>query len=283
MRTVVRLFRARRAAAVTLAVLAVSAAALASDTPDLTSTWSRSTVQIDGINHEWQALTELPDGPAVAVANDDQFLDIIVATSDQGIRRDLSSGVILWFDPSADKKQSFGIGISAPTEAGRESMAHNTPQAPPREGELIAPPMVRSADIVDAFDLYGPGKERHVIRLDASLGVRVARAVHEGMLAFELELPLVKTAAHPYAVGAAPGAAIDLGLTTPARATRGDRGGRVPPGGGGMGGAGTGSFGGVGRGGSMGGGFFGPQRSYDPAMRYAPLKIWARLQLASRQ
>jgi hypothetical protein len=288
MRTPVSLFRARparRAAVVTLAVLAASAAALASDTPVLTSRWSRSNVQIDGINHEWQALTELPDGPAMAVANDDQFLDLIVATSDQGIRRDLSSGVILWFDPSADKKQSFGIGISAPTEAGRESMAHTAPQAPPREGELIAPPTVRSADIVDSFDLYGPDKERRQIRLDSALGVRVARAVHEGMLAFELELPLVKTAAHPYAVGAVPGAAIDLGLTTPARSNAGTRGGRVPPGGGGLGGSGTG-FGGIGRGGSTGGGFFGPRRGYDPgeaAMRYGPLKIWARLEIAVRQ
>jgi hypothetical protein len=111
-RRTARLTFAVTGAAVALGLVATPAA----DTPHVTSLWRAPSLQveIDGTNGEWARLDELPSGPAIAAVNDDQVLDVIVSTTDQGIRRELASGVIVWFDPEGDKKQTTRISGSRP-------------------------------------------------------------------------------------------------------------------------------------------------------------------------
>ena len=110
----------------------------------------------------------------------------------------------------------------------------------------------------------------------------------EGVLTYELKVPLAANDAHPYAVGAKPGALVSLGLEMPklqmpegrGREGGGGGGGRGPGGGGGggMGGRIGGYGGGMGggRGGHGGGG------GYQQSEQEKPLSGWVELQLASK-
>ena len=107
----------------------------------------------------------------------------------------------------------------------------------------------------------------------------------EGVLTYELKVPLAANDAHPYAVGAKPGALVSVGLEMPklqmpeGRGREGGGGGRGPGGGGGggMGGRIGGYGGGMGggRGGHGGGG------GYQQSEQEKPLSGWVELQLAS--
>jgi hypothetical protein len=145
----------------------------------------------------------------------------------------------------------------------------------PPEAEM---PASIPAESIDDFDVYGPEKnERHWIRMDPGFGISMAAAMTEGTLVYELKLPLKKTEAHPYAVGAGPGSQLALAIasavvTTPPHAARsgggyGGTGGR---------GGGMGHGGGGGRGGGMGGGGQNPS-----APRPEAIKIWTKLTLAA--
>jgi hypothetical protein len=245
-----------------------------SDTPQLTSPHRSHEIIIDGINSEWTSLQQLEDGPAFAATNDDQYLYLVLATSDQQLRRKLASGVIVWFDPAGGDKQSFGLGL--PPATTLPSASESTPEAP-KEGELIAPPTLPSS-VVDHFELYTSKNRHRTVRLETGLGVAIGAGTREGTLVYELQVPLQKTAAHPYAVNAAPGSTIGLGLTTPDKpgGRNGASGGGFGTGGGGFGG-GMGGFGGRG-GGGVGGGRPYPRPS--DLQLLTPLKIWAALHLS---
>jgi hypothetical protein len=135
------------------------------------------------------------------------------------------------------------------------------------------------AESIDDFDVYGPEKsERHRIRMDPAFGITMAAAMTEGTLVYELKLPMKKTEAHPYAVGAGPGSQLAFAVATPVVAPPAHPGGTG--GGGGYGGGGRsggmGRGGGGGRGGGMGGGGQNPS-----APRPEAIKIWTKLTLAA--
>jgi hypothetical protein len=252
-----------------------SVAVLAASTPQIASTWRSQEIRIDGVNTEWTAIDELEKGPGVAVANDDAFLYVIVTASDQQTRREIGSGVILWFDPTGAKKETFGIGIPGPLRHELVPGGGRSAQSP----ESVMPASL-PAQPIDDFDVYGPEKnERHWIRMDAAFGIEMAAAMTEGTLVYELKLPLKKTEAHPYAVGAGLGAqltfAVATPVVTPAPHAAGTGGGGGYGGGGGRGGGMGRGGGGGGRSGGMGGG-------QSPAASHTEsIKIWTKLTLAS--
>lgn len=247
------------AAAVALPASSVRAADQA-----LASQWRTKDIHVDGENTEWGPLAVIEDGPAVGVENDADALYVIATTSDQTLRQTLAQGLIVWLDATDHKKKTFGIGIPGVVEPGGAGPRR---LAPPTEGVLLPEP----ATSITQFDVYGPGKkERHLVRLDPSLGVELAAIEDRGVLTYELKVPLAKDGSRLYAVGAAPGATIGIGLesvASPAPRGRmgGGRGGRpMGPLGGRIGGIGT-------------GGFNGGQFSEG---RQEPLKYWASLRLA---
>jgi hypothetical protein len=267
--------RAARPGAVWLAVTALTAGLLA-EAPHVASGWRDAGVSpvVDGNNAEWPKLQELPDGPAVGVVNNADVVDVIVSASSQQLRRELANGVILWFDPARDEKQTFGVGLPPAAAAVPETAP---PSGSRREGALIAPPVSQAAAIVDHVDIFGPGRnERRLVRLDQPVGIRAASSATGGLVIFELELPLMKSAAHPYAVGSRAGATLDFGLTTPDRPK--SEGPRPPAGGGGWSG-GVGGFGGRNGGIPVGRRGLPPP---DEGPRLQPLKLWASLELAAQ-
>jgi hypothetical protein len=127
-------------------------------------------------------------------------------------------------------------------------------------------------------DILGPGKDdARSLTHQSLVGVEVAIHIDQGLLQYELKVPLVVTSDHPYAIGSQAGKTIGVGLETgkleqPSSAGRG--GGF---GGGGMGGRGGGGRGGGG-GGRGGGGHEGGEGRGAQAPK--PLKVWATVAIA---
>jgi hypothetical protein len=250
--------------------LAISLAAA----PDLTVTseWKSRDLQVDGRISDWSRLEVLDKGPAVAAANDADFLYLVISATDPEMRRTLERGLIVWLDPTGTKKTDVGFQLPAMTRGrgfgpGSDTLDPDASAAKPAS--------------IDELDVLGPGQQRHLVPLNASLGVAAASAMDQGAVVFEMKVPLATSAEHLYAVGVAPGKAFALGLFTPELPKPGSGGeergrGRV---GGGMGGGGGrgggGGYGGGGRrGGAPGGGNF-----VGEAVK--PIKIWVKLQLAA--
>jgi hypothetical protein len=204
-------------------------------------------------------------------------LFVIVATSDPEVRQQLATGLVIWLDPTSKKAQESGLRIPGTVRRFLPGAQPDSLGADSTGGGSVA-------RLLDQFDWLGPGKnQRRLVSLTPDLGIAIASGTEEGVLAYEVRLPLGPSPEHPYAVGATPGSSLMLGLETPSEPPV--REGRGP--GGAFGGSG-GPGGGIGsRGGGMGGSGGGmPPRGVGRggAPGAAPVKamklIWIRIALA---
>jgi len=322
-----------RAASLILVAAFACAAAVAAATPRLESMWAAEAPAVDGLLTEWAALDRLdPAKLSVAARNDGRFLYLAIAASDQPTRVLLeAAGFTVWLDPAGKDKKAFGIAIP-PTMAWGPGMRGGGPGAPggppggqsgdgqppagqegresqrlPAPGERRGPAGPAAIDPPRAIEVAGPGKDDRR-RLDLvyarTIGIDVAAKLSEGVLVYEIRLPLAASADQPHAVHSVPGALVGLGVETNKleRGGRGGEGGRGRsgrpggggiggPGGGGVGGPGGGGIGGIGGGGmggrgggGMGGGMMGgapPGGARGGMEQPKPIKIWTTLRLAA--
>ena len=310
------------------AVAAVAALAgtmvFAASKAKIESAWLAAPVTVDGINKEWDALSTIAKDVrfSIAARNDDRRLYIALVTSDRATAlQAVNEGLIVWVDPSAGSKKTFGLQyplgrsfrgeggpgdvprqLRRPTggendqDQGRETRGRGDDGQDPDSmwKVILSNPRMREADIL------GPGKDdrRHVL-LDTEETLEAKVGWAEGMLVYELALPLDKTAQSPDGIGVRPGSVVGIGLETPERKSEGPGGERGGPGGmggpgGGMGGPGGGRGGGMGGmgggmggGGRHGGGMGGPgggMRGERGAFGERPkaIKAWTTVQLATR-
>lgn len=238
-------------------------------------------IAIDGDSGDWTGpLVPLDERQpvSVAVANDGQFLYLVLTASDATTRMQIMrEGLIVWFDPGGKDKKHFGIkfpvGMPIAMDRAGGDRRRGGQARPGEEGRGRA-----FEEAVNRLEILGPKKDdARSLVADAVPGVAVKVGQAEGSLVYELKVPLSKTTELPYAIDAKPGATIGLGLETPKMdrsSSNGERG-RGMGGAGGMGGMGGGRRGGdMGRGGGMGGGRGGFERP-------KPMKIWATVRLAS--
>ena len=244
-------------AAISLCVAGIAAS------DSIASRWRSREIRVDGVNDEWQDTVAF-DAMNIGAINDEQFLYLTVITSDQQRRRQFATtGLIVWLDASGGKKQSFGIKVPG---AG----VFPGPGGDRRRGRSDESPPGVQMPALTYFELLGPGKDdRRRIERAADSGIDVAADSRAGTLVYELRVPLVKSAAHEYAIGTETGSRIGLGIETPdierPQFAGGGRGGT---------GGGRGGRGGFGRGGGRGGA--GEGRAQAPK----PVKTWTAIQLA---
>lgn len=174
----------------------------------LAATWRTGDIAVNGSAAEWTALTRVGDGPMIAVQNDGDALFLVVTSSDATVRRQLATGLVVWLDGSGKKAQTFGVRLEGLT---RRPLPGETPDG---RADL---PRGGSFRTLDAFDLLGPEKNRRRLIDDPDkVGITLASGVEDDSVVYELKLPLEKSAALPYAVGARPATTIAVGLETPA-------------------------------------------------------------------
>lgn len=197
-----------------VAVLAAGLTALApaplvvraADEPAIVSAWKTQDVQIDGRADEWTSLTAIPKGPSVQALNDDHSLYLAIVTSDRTVRRTLAPGFVVWLDASGSKNADVGLQLPGAYTLQLGAKAGATPQP----GSDPPPPAA-----IDEIDWLGPGKRRRLVSITPESGIALASGTEASQLVYELELPLAASTAHPFAVGAAPGRTIAIGLFTP--------------------------------------------------------------------
>ena len=273
-RTSARRLRSLVLLLVLAAIVCAVAIAVAAETLRIESVWSAEAPTVDGKLTEWSApLVTLGSTPlSLGVRNDGQFVYVALASSDQTTRMMLgAAGFTVWMDPSGKNKKSFGITVP-PTIAGGRGMRgrgpgggpppdqSGAPAQPGQEGQKDPPqggpggpggPAIGAITSIEVLGASKDDKRRFELAYARTIGLDVAARVAEGVLVYELRVPLSVTEAQPYGVKSSPGATIGLGIETAelaqarqavartaARAVAGWVAG--PPGGGGGGGGGHG-------------------------------------------
>jgi len=277
------------------AVVAAVAIAVAAEAQRIDSAWSAEAPAIDGRLPDWSSpLVTLGSTPvSLGVRNDGEFLYVALASSEQATRTMLgAAGFTVWFDPAGKDKKSFGITVP-PTMTGGPGMRGRGPggappdqsgQPPAESGQEGGPagPKGPAVGTITSIEVLGPGKDdkrRLELAYARTIGLDVAARLAEGVLVYELRVPLPVTEAQPYGVKSAPGATIGLGIESTKLQPpggRGEEGGRSgmggrPPGGGG-GGMGGGQRGGMGGLPPGGGG--------EGMRELKPIKAWTVVRLA---
>jgi hypothetical protein len=277
------------------------------------SWWRSEAISIDGVNTEWNDHTFYLENPGMVIgaANDDEYLYLSLMSADRGVMRQMmTAGLTIWVDAANDKKKDFGFRFSFDRrdrnpEAEKESRpqdvnpgeARNRPQSGgfmpggSMDEAEIQKRFAARIDSLKLFEIIGPDATgARLVHTSESLGVEVKTGFKNGAFVYELKIPLHSGSGRAYAVGAAPGKKIAIGLESPKvtmeelmnRRGGGDRpgggmGGRMPSGGGGRMPPGGGRSGGPG--GSPGGGRPGAG-SFE---ELNPFNVWVTVTLATRQ
>jgi len=242
-------------------------------TLELKSPWRDREVVVDGKNTEWRgSLTALDDKQSsIGLLNDGEYLYIGLTSTNQNLQRQvMRRGITFWFDRDGGKGKKFGIHF--PIDSGRFG--------PPRggradEGEREPHPQRENFEVLsDELEIYGPAEgESHRMTMAQTGGIEARIGTSDGILVYELKIPLMDNGPHLFAIGTKTGASIGVGVETLS-----NRSFERPPGD--SPGYGDGRGGGFGGRGGRGRGGFGSGRSRS-GEQAEPLKVWAKVQLSA--
>jgi hypothetical protein len=231
-------------------------------------------ITIDGKSDDWRGnLYYSEDGQFnVGFLNDQDNLYVCLVVTDRFKRAQiLMRGLTVWFDPKGGEGKSFGIRFPL--------------SVPPAPGERpIRPDIDRDEDISESIPpeslseleiVAGATGKPVRVKVSETMGLKVAASAENGLFAYELRIPLVKTPETPWAVGTQPGKSVGIGFDT----SKFDRSPmRQDRYGGGLPGGGRNPMGGGTRGGRPGMGDIG---NYGPGTELPQeLKVWAIVKLA---
>jgi hypothetical protein len=235
------------------------------------SHWRTKTVDIDGKNTEWQNTLTQIEGKQIMIGilNDSNYLYISFTTDDRAIQRQMVfRGLTIWFDRLGGEEQRFGIQFPL----GMQAMEFPPPERNWNQ-ERFPADTVKERFQIDTSDveIIGPMQdEHHRVKVIELKQIAVKIKVMNGIMVYELKVPLMDNGPDPYAIGTNIGATVGIGLETGKmieRQSSGEFGRNEMPGG--MGGR-------RGRGEGFGSGGRPPRMG----QQMEPLKIWAKVQLA---
>jgi len=278
-----------------LAAVSVVAIAVAAETLRIDSTWSAEAPAVDGKLTEWPSplVTLGQTKLSLGVRNDGQNLYVAFASSDQGTRVMLgAAGFTVWVDPSGKDKKMFGVTVP-PIMTGPGMRGRGEGGFPGQGGQPADWQGAQSVRAITSIEVVGPSKDdkrRLELTYARTIGLDVVARLSEGVLVYELRVPLIVSESQPYGAKSVPGATIGLGIESnqmPRPEGREGRGGPnsrlegAPPsgGGGGRGGMGGGMGGGGAQTGGMGGGP--PEGGRGEMRELKPIKSWAVVRLAT--
>ena len=161
---------------------------------------------------------------SLAVRNDDRFLHVAFMTTDPGLQeRILNQGIFIWFDPNGGEARTFGVRYPV---AG-SSLPASMDEVPHPEGTLPGAGWGRPGD---DLEIYTDGyKEYERIGMKDAGGIDVRVTKFSDTLLCQLRVPFREHGRGPYAVSAAPGGLIGVGIETRANRTTGESIGSILP------------------------------------------------------
>jgi hypothetical protein len=191
------------------------------------SNWTVHGGEID--SDSWRrAILPLGERDAsLAVQNDDYFLYVAFMTTDPGLRdRILNQGIFIWFDPNGGEARSFGVRY--PVAWG--TLPASMDELPRAEETLPGSPATGWGKAGEDLEIYTDGyKEYERLGKKDAGGIDVRVSKLSDTLLYQLRVPLREHARGPYAVNAAPGDLIGVGIETRANRTTGESVGSMLP------------------------------------------------------
>lgn len=245
------------------------------NTINITSYWHDNEVTIDGNGTDWQGKTWIIkdfQNISFGFMNDEDYLYLSITTSDRWLQRQIAmDGLTVWFDREGGTDKKFGIHYPLPTMRDM-SMERRTRQDMENGLDI---PINFHEQFSDELEIYGPGKDEHhrsnLLEMD---GIDVAIKYFQGLLVYEMKVPITDKGSQPYVIGAKAGSVIGVGVETTRKSMQDGRGEKRMSNGKPGGGMGSGMGGGAGkRGGRM--------QSNNSEMK-EPLKLWSEVALATR-
>jgi hypothetical protein len=192
---------------------------------ELSSRWTDHKIEITGDGSPWKDETAEIPGPGViiGVKNDNDYLYIGLVTSNPETQfQMLGLGCTAWFDQEGNKHKTFGVQFPvAGLLRGGRYPARVTPEDVQR---LIAPAQQQLVILGPGPGERRRGPAKNLTGLEARLGYL------NGVLVCELQVPLLKTKAQPYAVNIDKAKPLFIGLESGniAEALRGQSGASSP-------------------------------------------------------
>lgn len=236
----------RPARGLLLAFLLLLAAGCGGSAPLLSSAPTQAMV-MDGDEADWAGVIQPLEGQEISlgVLNDGEFLYVGMLTTDPTLIRQIAlQGLTVWFSEDGGEEKDWGIRYPLGLIAAGGPMRDQSRLRDEEQLRARFMASLQNLEIMQAGEVKGLRRPAKGVP-----GLFVGANLDRGMLFYEVKVPLQTTGAFDYAVGAAPGTTMGLGLETPEidreemREQMGDRGDDF----GGMGGNG-----GLGRGNTSG-------------------------------
>lgn len=242
---------------------------------------SPADVVVDGDAGDWQgALRSVDEAPlTLGVRSDERHVYVAVVTSDrEAIRHTLLTGLTVWLDAGGGTGEDFGVRF--PLGAVRDGQLPDLSELGGRRGEEPSD-RDQSARLEALTREIGLVQQGTLLTLEreAATGIDAAATLESGTLTVELKVPLALADDAPFAVGAAPGATIGIGVENPELdrdALRAQLRERMQA----RGGAGAMQGAGARRGGRGGGRMGRGGRGGERAGLPEPVEVWVRAELS---
>jgi len=172
-----------------------------SSLPQFTSDRCTGTMHLVGDLHEWKNISAYVDKNnlvAVSLCHDDEFVYVCLTTDDpQTQRQIMGGGLTVWFDPSGSDDKTFGINFPLPRNGPgpRRSMDNETKKDANGNQQII------DQSLFD-MEVVGPKEtDRYRLSVINTEGIVAhLERTKDGMMIYELQVPLKKSGARPNAI-----------------------------------------------------------------------------------
>jgi hypothetical protein len=240
-------------------------------TLEIASYWRDREVKIDGNNEDWEGKTWIIKdlkNVLVGFMNDENYFYISLTISDRVLQRQIAMrGLTVWFDRNGGDEKKFGVHY--PLGIGNSDMPMEG-RRPRRGGENERDSMpIFPEKFSDELDILTPTEnEHHRMQMQETGGIDIALNFSQGLLVYEMKVPLTDKGSQPYVIGTTAGSIVGVGIETMKNEMSADRGERP------MRGEESGRRG-------YGEGRRGGERSSGEHRMSEPLNLWAKIKLAT--
>ena len=167
-------------------------------------------VTIDAQLSEWGGKLEGMSRNAfmAGIQNDDEYLYVSLSSRDpRTIGSIMRNGLIVWIDPTGEQNETLGVRfpLGFASEEARD----------PNLGEGPAANRVRMERSTSQVAIIGADGQTVLRAKDSVPGLSVAIEADQGVLTYEMQIPLAPAEGVLYAIGVEPGQDIGVGFVTP--------------------------------------------------------------------
>lgn len=239
-------------------------------TLEITSYWRDREVKIDGDNKEWEGKTWIIKdlkNVLIGFMNDENYLYLSLTISDRVLQRQIvMRGLTVWFDRNGGNEKKFGVHYPLGMDSRDMPMERRSPIWDEEHERDTMP--IFFEKFSDELDILTPTEnEHHRMQMQETGGIDIALHFSQGLLVYEMKVPMVYKGPQPYGIGTTAGSVIGVGIEMIRNDLPGGKGERSMR----RGEAGRGGYSG-----RRGGG----DRSSDGDRMSEPLKLWAKVKLA---